>query len=383
MGYVAIKGGENAIAAAEAALDFLRTRGAAHGETPLDTKQLQHQLHFLLSQLLSEGGLYDPELAGLAIKQCLGDPLEAAFLLRAYRCTRPRLLETPPLDTSRMRLLRRISAAFKDIPGGHALGPTPDYTHRLFRFELLDESHAEFQQSWNQWKHSVEGLELDAVGNSVPKVIEYLRDAGLVMPPVKMESSAFDITRQPIVFPLPRSARLAMMTRAQSGSILAMAYSNMRGYGDVHPTVAELRVGYLPVQVAHPITGEVVEAGEVLLTECEVVTRFHAHDGNPPVFGLGYGACFGHNESKAISMAILDRALQHGAEFGATHPSEDPEFVLLHIDGVESMGFCVHYKMPHYVTFQSDLDRLRAAQAAAQHGTNSHDNGYVGRKKQP
>jgi alpha-D-ribose 1-methylphosphonate 5-triphosphate synthase subunit PhnI len=82
------------------------------------------------------------------------------------------------------------------------------------------------------------------------------------------------------------------------------------------------------------------------------------------VFGLGYGACFGHNESKAISMAILDRALQNGEQFGVRHPSEDSEFVLMHIDGVESMGFCVHYKMPHYVTFQSDLDRLRASQQA-------------------
>ena len=81
-----------------------------------------------------------------------------------------------------------------------------------------------------------------------------------------------------------------------------------------------------------------------------------------PTFGLGYGACFGHNEVKAISMAILDRALQNGMKNGPAHPSEDPEFVLLHIDGIESMGFCTHYKMPHYVTFQSDLDRLRTTQ---------------------
>ncbi|MCG6968497.1 MAG: carbon-phosphorus lyase complex subunit PhnI, partial [Gammaproteobacteria bacterium] len=79
-------------------------------------------------------------------------------------------------------------------------------------------------------------------------------------------------------------------------------------------------------------------------------------------FTLGYGACFGHNEIKAISMAILDRALQKGMQDGPRNPSEDPEFVLLHIDGIDSMGFCTHYKMPHYVTFQSDMDRLRATQ---------------------
>ena len=45
-----------------------------------------------------------------------------------------------------------------------------------------------------------------------------------------------------------------------------------------------------------------------------------------------------------------------------TVPNQDQEFVLLHVDGIESMGFCNHYKLPHYVTFQSDLDRLRHAQ---------------------
>jgi alpha-D-ribose 1-methylphosphonate 5-triphosphate synthase subunit PhnI len=45
--------------------------------------------------------------------------------------------------------------------------------------------------------------------------------------------------------------------------------------------------------------------------------------------------------------------------------SENQEFVLSHIDGIESMGFCNHYKLPHYITFQSDLDRLRKAQKEA------------------
>ena len=100
------------------------------------------------------------------------------------------------------------------------------------------------------------------------------------------------------------------------------------------------------------------------MTECEVVAMYERddHDG-PPVFTLGYGACFGHNEVKAISMAILDRALQKGMRDGPSNPSEDPEFVLLHVDGVDSMGFASHYKMPHYVTFQSDMDRLRTTQS--------------------
>ena len=129
----------------------------------------------------------------------------------------------------------------------------------------------------------------------------------------------------------------------------------------------------MPLLLPHPVTGEPVEAGEVLVTECEVAAMYTASDSDAtqrPMFSLGYGACFGHNEVKAISMAILDRALQKGASDKPDNPSEDAEFVLLHIDGVDAMGFCTHYKMPHYVTFQSDMDRLRSTQdkAAAQRG---------------
>jgi alpha-D-ribose 1-methylphosphonate 5-triphosphate synthase subunit PhnI len=99
--------------------------------------------------------------------------------------------------------------------------------------------------------------------------------------------------------------------------------------------------------------------GEILVTEAEVIARMAEGDGRP-VFSLGYGLCFGHNETKAIAMAVLDRALS-GA--GREAPSEDQEFVLTHVDGIESMGFCNHYKLPHYVTFQSELDRLRTVQA--------------------
>lgn len=42
-----------------------------------------------------------------------------------------------PVDTASMRLERRISAVYKDIPGGQMLGPTYDYTHRLLDFTLL------------------------------------------------------------------------------------------------------------------------------------------------------------------------------------------------------------------------------------------------------
>ncbi len=361
MAYVAIKGGRAAIEAAAQATEFLRTGG--EGQTPLALETIEQQLRLLVSRVVSEGGLYHPRLAALAIKQFQGDTLEAGFALRAYRSTRPRLLETPPQDTGRMRLLRRISAAFKDIPGGQMLGPTYDYALRLMRLELADESPQAFKDVARRFLATTPEAELPA---SFPKVLEALRAEGLLPPVRATPASAFDITREPLVFPVSRPAALATLARAETGSLLAIAYSSMRGYGDIHPTVAELRVGYLPVMLPHPVTGEPMEAGEVLMTECEVVAMYEdAQAGAPPTFTLGYGACFGHNETKAISMAILDRALQKGMRDGPTHPAEDPEFVLLHVDGVDSMGFCAHYKMPHYVTFQSDLDRLRTTRRKA------------------
>ncbi len=364
MGYVAIKGGGKAIEGAAAATEALRTAEGQSG-TPLALSAIEHQLRLLTSRVVSEGGLYHPRLAALAIKQMQGDTLEAAFALRAYRSTKPRLLETPVQDTSTMRVIRRISSAFKDIPGGQMLGPTTDYALRLMRLELADESPEHFRSIA---RHFLNDAPQDALPDSFPKVLDALRAEGLLPPAVPRPAAAFDITRDPLVFPVQRSAALATMARAETGSLLAIAYSNMRGYGDVHPTIAELRVGYLPVMLPHPITGESVEAGEVLMTECEVVAMYEGEraDG-PPVFTLGYGACFGHNETKAIAMAILDRALQKGMKDGPTNPSEDPEFVLLHVDGVDSMGFANHYKMPHYVTFQSDMDRLRTTQAKAMH----------------
>jgi alpha-D-ribose 1-methylphosphonate 5-triphosphate synthase subunit PhnI len=268
-----------------------------------------------------------------------------------------------------MRVIRRVSAAFKDIPGGQMLGATPDYLHRLFRFELMDEGAATFDEIARDW---LGNRPASATPLTFPKVLDSLREEGLLAPLEDSDETPFDITREPLIFPVPRSAQLATMARGETGGLLALAYSNMRGYGDVHPTVGELRVGYVPVMVPHPVTGKPMEAGEVLVTECEIVAMFEKSDDGAPVFTLGYGACFGHNEVKAIAMSVLDRAISVAKEKGRVeNPSEDPEFVLLHVDGIESMGFCTHYKMPHYVTFQSDMDRLRAARGKAEEAENA------------
>ena len=102
--------------------------------------------------------------------------------------------------------------------------------------------------------------------------------------------------------------------------------------------------------------------GEIRVTEVETLFPLDVHKENGQKeieFGIGYGICYGQNETKAIAMSILDRCLEAG---NSQYPTHNEEFVLLHIDSVESSGFISHLKLPHYVTFQSKLDSVRKTQ---------------------
>jgi alpha-D-ribose 1-methylphosphonate 5-triphosphate synthase subunit PhnI len=353
MGYVAVKGGGEAIARASDLLEHERTRGDS---APLGVDQIKDQLYLAVDRIMGEGSLYAPDLAALALKQAAGDTLEAAFMLRAYRATLPRVATSLPLDTVRMRVLRRISPAFKEVPAGQYLGATSDYALRLLDFELLEDSQQRREAFRRRLLDGVAGA--GELPDEFPKVIEILRREGLLVGRERAGGGGFDLTRQSLTFPAPRAATLQGLARGETGAVLALAYSSLRGYGDIHPIIGELRVGFVPVDLPHPETGEPMAAGEVKVTEAEVIARLTRAD-EKPMFGLGYGLCFGQNETKAIAMAILDRCIQ-AATPGM--PASNQEFVLSHVDGIEAMGFTNHFKLPHYVDFRSDLDRVRRAQ---------------------
>src|ERR1700744_3341608 len=134
MAYVAVKGGERAI---DAAHGWLAEERRGDVSVPaISVGQIEQQLARSVDRVMAEGSLYDRELAALAVKQAQGDLIEAAFLLRAYRTTLPRFAYSLPVDSAAMLIQRRISAVFKDLPGGQLLGPTYDYTHRLLDFTL-------------------------------------------------------------------------------------------------------------------------------------------------------------------------------------------------------------------------------------------------------
>ena len=367
--YVAVKGGAAAIEGSWRLLDQQRrgdTRLAA-----LSVAQIRSQLSLAVDRVMTEGSLYDPELAALAIKQASGDLVEAIFLLRAYRTTLPRLGYTQPLDTARITLSRRISAAFKDVPGGQLLGPTYDYTQRLLDFALLADEGGDTAASVTQVPNEGPDSMPEPV---VPRINDLLTHEGLLETPAPCAGTEpGDLTRSPMMFPADRAQRLQALARSDEGWLLAMGYSTQRGYANSHPFAGEIRRGLVSVMVVPDELGFEVDIGEIEVTECQMINQFSGSRETPPQFTQGYGLAFGGAERKAMAMALMDRALRAG-ELGETvvAPAQDEEFVLAHADNVEASGFVQHLKLPHYVDFQAELAlvrKLRASHVAASDAT--------------
>lgn len=357
--YVAVKGGETAILNS---YRLLAARRRGDPDTPeLSVNQIRGQLGFSVDRVMTEGSVFDPELAALAIKQAAGDLVEAIFLLRAYRTTLPRLGFSRPLDTARMQLDRRISASFKDLPGGQVLGATYDYTQRLLDFTLLANG-CEAPGSVGIPASGPDARE------PAPRVIGLLGKEDLIEPrPIPPgDPSPVDLTREPLSFPADRATRLQNLARADEGFLLAMAYSTQRGYSHSHPFVGELRIGSAEVEVDVEELGFAVSIGDIEITECEMINQFAGNDGHPPRFTRGYGLAYGWSERKAMAMSLVDRALR-ADELGEAidSPAQMQEFVLSHSDSLEASGFVQHLKLPHYVDFQAELGLVRKMLAEA------------------
>jgi alpha-D-ribose 1-methylphosphonate 5-triphosphate synthase subunit PhnI len=350
--YVAVKGGERAI---ENAHRLLAHERRGDRDVPeLSLAQISEQLSLGVDRIMTEGSLYDRELAALALKQARGDMIEAIFLVRAFRATLPRFGATEPVNTGEMQVRRRISSTFKDVPGGQVLGPTFDYTHRLLDFTLMANGETAVAPT----------APVDA-SRDLPRVGDILEREGMLEPPPADEGApAQDITRQPLALPASRPVRLQNLARGDEGFLLALAYSTQRGYGNNHPFVGEIRFGAVPVSFVPEELGFAIDIAEIDVTECDMINQFAGSHDIPPQFTRGYGLAFGHAERKAMSMALVDRALRV-QELGerATSPAQDEEFVLAHSDSIEASGFVQHLKLPHYVDFQSELVVVRTLRA--------------------
>lgn len=365
--YVAVKGGEAAIANAHRLLDD-RRRGD-RSVPAIGLQQIVEQLALGVDRVIAEGSLYDRELAALAIKQARGDLIEAIFLIRAYRTTLPRFGYSRPLETAEMAVERRVSATYKDLPGGQLLGPTFDYTHRLLDPALVgDDDVAEPQRRESDME-------------PVSRVTDILARENLVEDDGEAQSAEpGDITREPLEFPLPRDSRLQALARGDEGFLLALAYSTQRGYARSHPFVGEIRIGEVEVELDVPELDFPVSLGRIRVSECQMINQFKGSAKAPPQFTRGYGLVFGQSERKAMAMSLCDRALR-AAELGedVVAPAQDEEFVISHSDNVQATGFVEHLKLPHYVDFQAELDLVRGmrAEAASASGQADEDSGMV------
>ncbi len=392
--YVAVKGGEAAILATHERVAEARRGDAAVPE--ISVAQIREQQALACARVMNEGSLYDADLAALALKQAQGDVIEGAFLMRAYRTTLPRFGSSEPVDTAKMAIRRRVSATYKDLPGGQVLGPTYDYTHRLFDFALMDEGagsardplppacggeglgmggsaarqadpdqRSGFAAPHPNPPHRKRGegdRRVEPLDPHMPRVPDILGAEGLMEPETAPEGDPrpFDLTREPVSFPADRDVRLQAMARGDEGFLLGLGYSVQRGFGGNHPFVGEIRVGEVSVEFVPEELGFAVDLGEITLTECQMVNQFAGSKDVPPQFTRGYGLAFGHSERKAMSMSLVDRALK-AREFGeaAEYPAQQDEFVLYHSDNVEAAGFVEHLKLPHYVDFQGELELIR------------------------
>jgi len=348
--YVAVKGGEKAI---ENAHKLLAEKRRGKQEIPeITTEQIAEQMTLAVDRVMTEGSLYDRSLAALAIKQARGDLIEAIFLVRASRTTLPRFGYSEPINTSEMEIDRRISATYKDLPGGQILGPTFDYTHRLLEAETLNDDSIE----------PAETMRINEEELKAPHVLDLLSDEGLMEPPSNLDCDhePDDLTRDPLSFPAGRDLRLQNLARGDEGFLLALGYSTQRGYARNHPFAGEIRLGKVDVEFVPEELGFPICIGEIEVTECEMVNQFKGSKKAPPQFTRGYGLTFGHCERKAMSMAQVDRALR-ADELGEDRiaPAQDEEFVLSHCDNVQATGFVEHLKLPHYVDFQSELELVR------------------------
>jgi len=352
--YVAVKGGDAAIENSQSLLAEERRGDTAVDE--LDLEQIKQQLSLAVDRVMTEGSLYDEDLAALAIKQARGDIVEAIFLLRAYRTTLPRFGASEPIDTGDMAVRRRISATFKDVPGGQILGPSFDYTHRLLDFTLAA----------NGEPPAPTPVAEAPVDQDMPRVTELLNQEGLIeQESADDDQEVFDLTRESMKFPADREARLQNLARGDEGFLLALGYSTQRGWGRNHPFAGEIRMGEVAVEFTPEELGFPIEIAEITVTECQMVNQFKGSSEVPPQFTRGYGLTFGHCERKAMSMALVDRALR-AEELGESieAPAQDQEFVLAHACNVEASGFVQHLKLPHYVDFQSELVTVRALRKA-------------------
>lgn len=312
-------------------------------------------LPLLVDRVMAESGVVEPHVAARAISQAAGDLSRAVSLVRAWAANLPRI-STCHVTRDDLRILRRITPAFRAPRDGQYLGATQDYAQRLLDFG--DGPADDGQAGPDPSDHVL-------LPARFTRPMEALEAQGLVASPTPAQP--LDASRTALGSGAGRGPMLQHLARSDTGAMTALAYSGLRGFGEpADPTLTELVRARAPIHRTHPLTGGRVVVGEITLTTAELAL-YRISDGSPdPQLTIGVGATVGIVEVRAIAAALLDAGLTRTAAAGGRPPSPavDEEYVRTTLDAAEANGFTEHLKLPHHVTFTADVDAVRRVRAA-------------------
>lgn len=320
------------------ALDAART--IARGATARPDGEINIAL--LEEQVCAEAGLWETTVARRALDQAHGDVPHAVSMVRVWAATQPHLraLTVEPDDVV---VVRRLSSAYPQVPGGQWLGFSPDLIPR--------------QLNWDDPPSADAAPRLDEPGGAdapaptraaTPRVRDLIGGAPMVPPAAGGDGA--DPASTIVAPPFTRASRLSMLARAESGALVALSALILGRRQEA--VLVELTVGIATVRIPHPRTGAPCAVAEVPITEVEVVLDADV-DGRPGL-AMGWGATLGRVERRAISLALLDGAMLAEGELREPLVLDD-QTVIAATDGPATTGFVEHLRLPHYASFASYL----------------------------
>lgn len=323
-----------------AAARMLARHAPAEGGLGTNTSLLEEQV-------CAEAGLWEVAAARRAINQSRGDVAHAVSMLRVWAATQPHL-DAPTVDPTDAVIVRRISSAYPRVPGGQWLGMAPDLMSRQLVWADEPEPPAGFTGSGD----ATSSVGVDAPTRAATRRVRDLIDAASVLttpPDGDGDDPAHTVLRPPFT----RADRLALLARGETGALVALAALILGRRQEA--VMVELTVAVAAIRVEHPRTGVPCAVAEVPITEVEVVLDADV-DGRPGLV-TGWGATLGTVERRAVSLALLDAAMQADGELRETL-TIDEQTVVAATDGPATTGFVEHLRLPHYASFAAYLARV-------------------------
>lgn len=327
-------------------------------QQPVDLDASAHEVFpVLVEQVCAEAGLWSPDVAARALTQSGGDTVRAVGLLRVWSAALPR---TPALDVAPadVQLVRRLSAAYAEVPGGQWLGPAPELASRLLDWDDAahrtgDDSPADSFGSADDFAEPVTPTQTTPPTRAeCPRVRDLFSDVVVVAAPE--DGQGGDPATAPLGHSIDRATRAGVLARGETASLVSLAALVLGRRREA--VLAEVTAAQLALRIPHPRTGRPCAVVEVPVVEAEAVVDADL-DGQPAL-AIGWGASMATIERRAIAIALLDGALQ--ADTGASgDPTFDDQTILAAVDGSATNGFVEHLRLPHHASFASYLDQAR------------------------